>query len=100
MVDAISAIKRKNPFISEDAYKLYATTQSYNNNNVSNMEFDDKMLATRGFSLVFPTSLPEGANAISGGNCGGALNMHVTPQQKRCYEETLTFGETTFMTFA
>lgn len=65
--------------VAANIFMNTAATQGYNHTAaLKNVTLDpsDMRLATRGMTFAQPDSLPDGLNAITGGNFGGILNLH------------------------
>ncbi|MBP3925442.1 hypothetical protein J6E39_09430 [bacterium] len=86
-------------YSSDYSSKVYNTIANFCKNK--EMSPEDELVAKRGFTfLKYPTSMPDGINTITQGGGGGMLNMQSPSRaQVRLYEETGTFGESTFMAF-
>ena len=62
-------------FMSKMATNSYKVTTSYSNTNIETLSDEDKSIALRGMDFTQPYQIPDGINTLTGGNCGGLLNL-------------------------
>lgn len=61
-------------FLPKYAEKAYTATASFDASE-SNMDPEDKSIANKGWRFTQPYQIPNGLNKLSGGACGGIINL-------------------------
>ncbi|MCI1274232.1 MAG: hypothetical protein LKG27_07360 [Clostridiaceae bacterium] len=75
-IGAIGGIKLTPSYLSNFATTGYAATQKCSTaSGVEDLTSEDKNIAIRGLRFTQPDTIPDGLNKLSGGSCGGILNL-------------------------
>jgi len=71
----VQQISKLGNFMSQMATNSYKVTTSYSAPIAEGLTNDEKSMAIRGMTFTQPYQIPDGINMLTGGNCGGLLNL-------------------------